>query len=893
MPGPLPLWAALLAAGASPATVTAVHLDVPAAERARLERYVEIVPGDPFDAAAVRHAVELLHATGDFEDVVVEAVSADEGMELTFRPVLAPLLRVIEVEGHPRLPPRRVYEVTRLRAPEPLWSSRLDRAAQDLALALAADGWLEARVVARARRHAQGADAVFEIASGPRVRVGEVHVTGLSGPRQASFRGLARPRPGTVFRRDRAEAAAERMTGRLRSEQHWRARVDLREVYDPRAATVDLTFHVQPGPWTGVEFNGPLPGGVQGELLALLREGALAGDVLEEARDRAEEALRGRGYRSASVSYAEQTRPGGIVVVYEVRPGPLAMVSTVLLTGAGEHAHDLRPLLGTRDGAPLLDEVVEDDARVLTRALEERGFVSAEVQPVTLSADDDTVLVEFRVRPGAHARIETVRVRGDDAELSGVSPRLVALKEGEPYRARDLAAARNGLLAAYRNAGYLDVQVVADAKFSNDGSQVQLELKVNAGPRTLVDHVVIAGLDHTHESVVRRALTVSEGDPLGLEAVLDSQRRLAELGIFSRTSVRELDPESVGHRSLLVSVAEGPRTAVAYGVGYAERELLRGSIEVTRRNLFGRNRSLTLYVRGSLRGSRVLASYRDPYVSRQDLELTLSAFREQESREQDGNPTFDYARLGALAQVARVAGRRTSVALRLSFQETDLSNVRTPLAAVDRQYRTTTVSGPSASVVHDTRDDPFDPRRGRFLVADVQLSQAFLGGESFVKSFFQASGYQPLGAWATLALNARLGLARTLGDDRPQRLPLPDRFFAGGDYGLRGFETDGAGPAQADDSGETFPTGGNAMLLGAAELRFDATRQLSVAVFSDIGNVFETIPGMALSELRYTAGIGLRYKSALGPLRVDWGYKLDRREGEAPSRLHFTVGHAF
>jgi outer membrane protein insertion porin family len=196
-------------------------------------------------------------------------------------------------------------------------------------------------------------------------------------------------------------------------------------------------------------------------------------------------------------------------------------------------------------------------------------------------------------------------------------------------------------------------------------------------------------------------------------------------------------------------------------------------------------------------------------------------------------------------------------------------------------------------VVNDTRDDPLEPRRGRFIGADVQFSHEALGGDSFLKGFLQAATYQRLTARAVLAVSGRLGLGRTLGFDQPLRLPLPDRFFAGGDYSLRGFGQDLAGPVATLPSGEVVPTGGNGLLLGGAELRYDVGRRFSAAAFTEAGNVYPLVSDMTLSDMRYTAGLGLRYKSALGPLRIDWGYKLDRRPGEKPYHVHFTIGHAF
>src|SRR6185503_19622170 len=139
---------------------------------------------------------------------------------------------------------------------------------------------------------------------------------------------------------------------------------------------------------------------------------------------------------------------------------------------------------------------------------------------------------------------------------------------------------------------------------------------------------------------------------------------------------------------------------------------------------------------------------------------------------------------------------------RYTFQETTSFNIVDP-DEIDREFSNSTLSGPSVSVVDDTRDDALDPHRGRFVSADVLLSATQFGGDSFVRGFFQAAGYRRLAPRVTLAIGARFGLSRTFGYSGPLRLPRPDRFYAGGDYSLRGFPVDGVDPR-----------GGNALLLG-------------------------------------------------------------------------------
>jgi outer membrane protein insertion porin family len=870
------LSATLLAAATAETTVTSVRVvDDAGRDASRFRRLVELSPGAPLDGAAVRHAVELLHATGEVRDVVVEATPASHGgMDLTFRLLPAPRLTEIRVEGDRVLDAGALRRITGLRQGEPLWPSRLERAGRDAALSLAADGYLEARVEPAARPVPGGAQAVFTVRTGPRVRVARLALVGAPSGPAAELEAKLRPRPGRVFRRAEAEAAAEDVRKRLVEVGRWRARVAPEPVYDPATARVHLVFRVDPGPRVELDFEGSRPpGGLRDDVRRLLREGGLGSDALEEATERIEEDYRQRGHRAAAVSYREVPRPGDrLQVVFAVEPGPAATVATVRIDG--EEAERAGVDLATRAGEPLTDRLLDQDRRALLRALEDAGYAEARVD-VEAPEGGGPVPVVFRLRAGPRTVVGSVTVEAAEHPPEAAVQEL-RLRHGRPYRVQDLAHDRNLILAAYRNAGFLEADVTPEVTFSADRSEARVVLRVAAGPRTEVDHIVITGLRATREEVVRREMLVREGEPLGLQKVLDSQRRLGSLGLFQRVNVAEMDPESRERRTLVVEAEEAPSTSVGYGAGYAERDLLRLGAEVARRNLGGFDRTVSVFLRASLKGNhRFLVNYREPYLFGRKLEMLATAFREEEDRE-----LYDYVRYGSFIQTARRLTPQWGVILRYSFQEVRPFNIVDP-DELDRQFAEITISGPSVSVVNDTRDDPLDPRRGRFLGADLLLSHETLGGNSFLKTFVQASAYRRLSSRVLMALTGRLGLSRSLGGaDQP--LPRPERFYAGGDFGLRGFKVD-----------RVVPTGGNALLVGGAELRVDLKAALSVAAFSDLGNVYSLVRDLDPTELRYTAGLGVRYKSAIGPLRLDWGYKLNRRSGESPSEFHFTVGHAF
>jgi len=892
MPGGALLVLALVLAQEAPAAapeelVRGVRVESGDAER--LLPLVGLVPGRPLDREAVQRAVELMFATGRFEDVVVELRREEEkeGVLVVFRPLPAPLLRAVRVDGDRVISPGQAARTARLRPGEPLWPARLERAARDIGLALARRGHLEALVEPQAVPVAGGTDAVFRIRAGPKVRVGRARVEGNDQVAALRLADLVRPRPGEVFRREQAEAAREKMRRRLSDAGRWQATVELRETYDPGKGVMDVAFAVATGPPMSLEVHGEaLPARLVSGVRALVREGGATSDSLEAGAERIEAHLRARGHREALVHAAIEPRTHGEAVVYDLRPGPRATAATVEL-------RDADPLLlaglRTQPGRPLVDAALEEDARQLVSRLEDLGHFEARVE--TEVADGGGSLpVVFVARPGPRARVATVEVDGPAWPPSGEDkgPGELAVQAGLPYRLRDVARSRDTLVSAWRRAGYLDVRVRPDVTLSDAQDEARVTLVVEPGPRAVVQHVVLAGLAHTRPTTVEREMALRSGEPFSFERLLESQRRLSGLGIFERVSIAELDPERARRRDVVVSVQEAPRTTWSWGVGYSEQDRVRGSVELTQRNLGGLGRTASVFARGSFRGSRFLLNLREPWLFGRKLDSFLSGFWEEENR-----TTFDFNRMGGIVQTGRKLDTRTSLILRYLYQDTNVFNIEVPVEELDRQYRTYTVSGPSASLIFDTRDDPLEPKRGLFLGADLQLSLEALGGVSSLRGFFQATSVRRLRPALVLVLSARLGLAGTFGGE-PPLLPLPERFFAGGDYGPRGFPVDGVGPKFVGTDGQVYPTGGNAVALGGAEMRYNLSRSFQVASFLDSGNVFPEASNLALSQLRWSAGVGLRYRTPIGPVRLDWGYILDPAPGdEGRSHFHLTIGHAF
>jgi outer membrane protein insertion porin family len=201
---------------------------------------------------------------------------------------------------------------------------------------------------------------------------------------------------------------------------------------------------------------------------------------------------------------------------------------------------------------------------------------------------------------------------------------------------------------------------------------------------------------------------------------------------------------------------------------------------------------------------------------------------------------------------------------------------------------TLAISSIKPAVVFDTRDNPFDPKKG--ILAGISLkatSLLLLSQTNFVKLEGYGSNFQKLSNRIVLAFSARGGVA--YGYHKTNELPIEERFFLGGRSTVRGYAQDTLGPKGPDGN----PTGGNAYLMGNLELRISVGRGFGIVPFLDSGNVWVEANQIDPLQLKYTTGIGLRYSTPVGPLRVDYGYKLNREQGESHGEIDFSIGQAF
>jgi outer membrane protein assembly factor BamA len=528
----------------------------------------------------------------------------------------------------------------------------------------------------------------------------------------------------------------------------------------------------------------------------------------------------------------------------------------------------------------------------------------------------------------------------------------LATVPGNAYSEVDVASDRDRIDLEYRNRGYETVVVEPRVMLAEGDTRANVQFTITEGPQVIVDHVIIVGNRRTSLATIQRELTLRPGEPLGYAARIESQQRLSALGLFRRVNITELTHESESRRDVLIQVEEAPPTSISYGGGLEGGTRLRptgpggaaqerfeyaprGSFEITRSNLWGKNRSIDLFTRATLKSRdivvgntvvattdttttskygineyRVLGTYREPKIFNSRADVLLTGILDQAIRS-----SFNFRTREVRGEAGWRVRRNYSFAGRYSFQHTTLFNqALTPdqdPVLIDRLFPQVRLSKLSNAVIRDSRDDLLDPSRGTFLALNTDVAMRAIGSEvGFAKTFAQAFEYfrLPLRRRIIFATAQRLGIAHGFTrlvpsptgvgfESTTQELPASERFFAGGDTTVRGFALDRLGtPATISQTG--FPAGGNGEVIVNAELRIDIAKGFAGVTFVDAGNIFPRASDVSLMDLRPAAGFGVHYKSPIGPIRVELGFNLAPRElvpGVLERRmvLHISLGQAF
>lgn len=909
--------------------VTAIEIrsDAPLDDVEEIESLIEIEAGQPLDDEAVRQTLRHLQATGTAAETEVYVREEADGAVAVI--VFRALVQVEEVRFEGELGSLSRADLERAvpqKVAEPLGEERVVRGVFNLIDLYEDNGYFNAvvRIDPEIDEERRRAVVTYLIESGARAGVRTIAFTNAVEPfAPAALVQELRIKPGEPFNRRASRDSADRLQRWLIRQGYGAARLDPpQEVYDPEANTVDLTYPIEIGPKIAVLIQGADEKTLRRKgLLPFLDRAGYDEALLLQSAQRIRTWYQQQGHYRVRVESEERPANGTLEIVINVEPGPQYTLEGIDFAGNEEVSDEtLRELMVTsprsllRPGSGrLVDAELEEDLDNVRRYYALQGYWQAEVGPAeTGEARPGELSLAIPLREGPQRRVVNLRFEGMEALDPENLRRRLPLREGGPFHPTLLENTVDAIRAAYAERGYAESQVSAREDWNPDQTRADVTFQILEGPQRVVDRVVLRGNERTRTEVVRRTIDLDRGEPVSDTRLLEIERNLYRLGIFSRVDV-ELLRAGLGstERDVLIRVEEGKPRTIAYGLGWDSEAGVRGLFGLSHNNVAGRAYSLRTDLRLSQNeDSRFRLIFNQPYLGRHPVELASTLFWEDVD---ERDRPYAVLRYGARTEAVRVfASRRVSLGLdyRRVELEVDPGIATSDVERRDQPYELTSLV---PSFFWDRRNDPITPTRGWSSLANLQYAfPAFNTDTEFLKLFIQQTQYVDLGRPGVLAASVRFGGIEPFttfpaqpGDPLAgfpsQNIPIAERFFAGGDATHRAYDRDELGIRgetlilDPDSTAENpyQPVGGNGLLLINLEYRFPLFGQIGGTVFYDTGNVWADWQSIDPGELKQGAGTGLQYLSPIGPIRAGIGWKLDRERGESPYYLFINVGNPF
>ena len=857
-----------------------------------------VKPGDRFSSEAIREGIGYLYLKGLFRDIRVDGFPDGGGVRLEYTLFPITVVDKIVIDGNDALSTSRIMDVLTGIQGKELREGKLPDYKTNIIGLYQSEGFYSSSVS-------------FQVTPLKDPHHVALHVDIREGTptiiKEISFAG------NTVFKeKDLLKAMKSKTGGRLKTDLLLDKDVEaIRQKYAKagypeakvgpvnvgfRERNAYVTIEVIEGPNVKVKFTGnhAFSSSKLGDALLIWSEHDVSEAIIESSVDRIKNLYQEKGYVNAAVDVKKTESPGLLDLEFSIQEGLRETVKKIEIRGntyfptkriKGEMS--LRES-GWFTSGPYREDLLDKDVEYIREQYLDSGYLSTNVtKKVSLSADGREVTVVIDIDEGPQTKVGTVTFEGNKVLAAAALLGTVSLKPGAPYNERLVDEDRYRILSAYSNKGYLYAKVEVE-KIQGDLT-VDIKYRISEDHQVRIGRIILRGNENTKDYVIMRELLVKPGGPYDYGAMLKSQQRIYKYGYFSLARFEPLHPEEEKEyvKDLLFTVEERPAGSVELGLGYGDLDHLRGSIEVSYRNLWNIGHYAGIRLEKSTILSRVILNYIQPWAFGYDLQgkFALAYSDEEHITSESRHAYYRTRRKSASYGVEKNLGR-LKASLTYTYEDVDNYNVEPGAILSPEDTGYVRVSSLSPSLVWDLRDDIFNPRTGAVHGIVIKEALKALGSEAaFTKVSLQSSSYFPMGADSVLALSARAGIAWPYRDT--SEVPIHERFYLGGGTTIRGYTQDSVGPTAPDGT----PQGGDGMLLFNVEYRWNVTKGFGLVLFSDAGNVWID-PEFQL-DLRASYGAGIRYGTPVGPLRVDYGQKIDRRPGESPGEVHFNIGHTF
>ncbi len=530
---------------------------------------------------------------------------------------------------------------------------------------------------------------------------------------------------------------------------------------------------------------------------------------------------------------------------------------------------------------------LEQDREKLTDFYYNNGFMTARVGEPVIERDPGGLVVTYDISEGPRFKVSSVSASGEMVIPQKQLMAQMLVKAGDWFNRGNLRMDLRMMHDTYADRGFAYVEVRPQVKEDKAKNTVSINYNITKGQKVYFERIIITGNTHTRDNVIRRELGVAEGDLFSSRALRNGNMRLHRLNFFEDVHLSTQKGAQPDKMNLKINVKEKRTGSFSIGAGYSTVDSVMVMGSISESNLFGRGQRLEL--RGQLGGksTRYTLSFTEPWLF--DKPISAGAdiydwFREYTNYDKEaagirlrlGWPTpWDYTRLYTY----------------YTFEQATVDDVEENASRFIRdQVGDHTTSAVRAILRRDSRNHNFNPTHGSDNSISLEYAGDPIGGtNAFIKAIADSGWYFQVWWRHVIVVHGRAGwITGHSGGD----LPIYERFFLGGINTLRGFDFNSVGPKDPE-TGDVI--GGELMAQVNLEYRFPIVEKMGLLglVFYDTGNAWLKDEGYDFSDLRKSVGVGVRWLSPMGPLRLEYGWVLDPLPGETTSNWEFTIGSLF
>ena len=628
---------------------------------------------------------------------------------------------------------------------------------------------------------------------------------------------------------------------------------------------------------------------------------------LEEARQKIIDVYQGQGFTDVSVQFRVDPideKRGTARVVFTVNEGVRGAVKQVRFEGNAHFSEKvLRKQMKTRGRSPIyfvdktgrLDEVqLEQDMDKLREFYQDHGYIDVEIKtPRRERTEKGPMIITIPIVEGPQYHVQKLTISGHQNTTEDRIRKLLKMKEGSVYSPKQLRDDAKAVADAYGSGGYVDLVVLPEGAPAGP-ALIDVHYKIEEGARSFVNRIDIEGNTRTKDKVIRREVLVAPGDVFNTVRVDLTKKRLDNLGYFAKVETYPEQTDIPGRKDLTILVQEKRTGSLSFGGGFSTVDKLVGFAELTQGNfdLFnwpsftGGGQKFRLRIQYGTQRKDLVMTLTEPYFLDRRLALTGQLFYTEANYLSN---EYNQRNYGFMVELRKPLNAYTYATLGYTLQDVDIFNVSASASDfIQSQAGSTLESKLFTSVVFDSRDNPLLSRRGQRVTFSPFITGSFLGGDIRVYGMdLEGSQYFHL-PWDTILLiNGEIATVSHYSSG--SGVPIYERLYLGGSNNLRGFPFREVGPQ--DQNGE--PIGGQSMARTTIEWTFPIIEKARGAVFYDTGFVNTSSWAFGFNHIASDIGVGIRLDLPIGPLRLDYGYPIQRDGYNGGGHFNFNVGYQF